>query len=147
MLFLVPLGLGSLVLGYPVVLTALHWAGLAFLLWLAWRIATAPGRAEAAQDRGHVGFLDAAIVQWINPKSWLVSASAASTFLDAQAGSAIVQAGALAVLFVVGATPGCFVWLAFGATVQRVLRSERRRRVFNVAMGALLALSVVLMLR
>jgi threonine/homoserine/homoserine lactone efflux protein len=147
MLFLVPLGLGSLVLGHPAVLAALRWAGSGFLLWLAWKIATAPGRVDATQDDGHVGFLDAAMLQWINPKSWLVSASAASTFLDAQAGSAVVQAIALAILFVVAATPGCFVWLAFGATVQRVLGTERRRRVFNVAMGALLALSVVLIVR
>src|SRR5262249_38485350 len=40
MMFLVPLGLGSLVLSYPLVLRLLHWAGAAFLLWLAWKIAT-----------------------------------------------------------------------------------------------------------
>ena len=40
-----------------------------------------------------------------------------------------------------------FVWLAFGATVQRVLRNPHRLRVFNVAMGVLLALSVVLIVR
>jgi hypothetical protein len=34
--------------------------------------------------------------------------------------------------------------LALGATVQRVLHGPRRLRAFNVAMGALLALSIVL---
>ena len=36
------------------------------------------------------------------------------------------------------------VTLAFGATVQQFLDSRRRLRVFNIAMGALLALSIVL---
>ena len=40
MMFLVPLGLGSLVLGHPLILTLLHWGGAAFLLWLSWKIAT-----------------------------------------------------------------------------------------------------------
>ncbi len=46
MMFLVPLGLASLVLGHPLVLWALHWGGAAFLLWLSWKIATA-GRTDA----------------------------------------------------------------------------------------------------
>jgi threonine/homoserine/homoserine lactone efflux protein len=36
------------------------------------------------------------------------------------------------------------LWLAFGATAQRFLHHPRRLRIFNVAMGALLALSIVL---
>ena len=41
--------------------------------------------------------------QWINPKSWLVSASAAGTFLSADGGSAIVQSAFLGGLFIAGA--------------------------------------------
>jgi threonine/homoserine/homoserine lactone efflux protein len=47
---------------------------------------------------------------------------------------------------VLAALPSGFVWLAFGATVQRMLRG-RRLRIFNIAMGVLLALSVVLIVR
>src|SRR5205807_4922857 len=39
MMFLVPLGLGSVVLQNALVLKALHWGGAAVLLWLAWKIA------------------------------------------------------------------------------------------------------------
>ena len=101
MIFVVPLGLGSLVLGHPFVLKALHWGGAAVLLWLS----------------------------------------------CAEAGSPVIQAGSLAGPFVVAALPTCFLWLAFGAAVQHVLHSRRRRRIFNIAMGALLALSVTLIVR
>ena len=36
------------------------------------------------------------------------------------------------------------LWLAFGATVQHALHDERRRRLFSIVMGTLLALSVAL---
>ncbi len=146
MMFVVPLGLGSLVRQIPLVLKALHWGGAAFLLWLSWKIA-ASSRIESLPEKTPVGFVGTAAFQWINPKSWLVTVSAAGTFLNAEAGSSLLQAVFLSGLFVVAALPSCFLWLAFGATIQRILHSQRKLRVFNVAMGALLALSIVLILR
>jgi threonine/homoserine/homoserine lactone efflux protein len=147
MMFLVPLGLGSVVLQHPLVLKTLNWSGAAFLLWLSWRIAMSSSRIESMPKRNPVGYLGAAAFQWVNPKSWLVSASAASTFLSAEAGSPILQAASLGGLFLLAALPSCFLWLAFGAAVQRVVRSRRRLRIFNIVMGALLALSIALIVR
>jgi threonine/homoserine/homoserine lactone efflux protein len=143
MMFLVPLGVGGLVLGTPLILKTLNWAGAAFLLWLSWRIATSAS-TDTRPDARAVGYVEAAVLQWINPKSWLVTASVAGTFLRAEDGSPIVQSAWFAGLFVLAAVPSGFVWLAFGATVQRTLTSPRRLKVFNLAMGALLALSIVL---
>ena len=143
MLFLVPLGLGSVVLQHPLALKVLNWGGAAFLLWLSWKIATA-SRVESMADGKPLGYLGAVMFQWVNPKSWLVSASAAGTFLSAGAGSPIVQAACLGGLFFMAALPSGFVWLALGARIQHVLHSPRRLRVFNIAMGAVLALSILL---
>ena len=76
-----------------------------------------------------------------------MTASAAGTFLGAHGGSPIAQAASLAGLFVLAALPSCFLWLAFGAAVQHILHSRRRLRIFNIVMGALLALSIVLIVR
>ncbi|MEE8302839.1 MAG: LysE family translocator [Candidatus Tectomicrobia bacterium] len=143
MMFLVAFGLGSLVLESSLILPGLKWCGIGFLLWLSWKIATA-GRSDATPDKDLVGFLGAAVFQWINPKSWLVSASAVGTYLHAEAGSAFVQSLYFGMLFVLAALPSCFVWLAFGATLQRFLHTERALRTFNVAMGAMLAGAVIL---
>src|SRR5262249_5446656 len=80
MVCVVACGLGAVTLGNPIVLTALKWCGAAVLCWLAWKIATA-GRMSAAPGAKPIGFLGAAAFQWINPKSWLVCASTAATFL------------------------------------------------------------------
>jgi threonine/homoserine/homoserine lactone efflux protein len=146
MMFLVPLGLGSLVLQHPLVLRALHWGGAAFLLWLSWKIASST-HIDTTSTGGPVGFVGAAVFQWVNTKSWLVAASAAGTFLHTEAGSPVVQSVLLGGLFVLAALPSCFLWLAFGATVQHVLTSRRRLRAFNITMGALLALSIALIVR
>lgn len=147
MMFVVFFGLGSVVLANPRVLEALKWCGAAFLLWLAWKIAragAAGARAETEHSGPPVGFIGAAAFQWVNPKSWLVSAGAAGTYLQAGSASAAVQAGLFALIFVVAAAPTTFLWLAFGAGVQRLLRTPRARLAFSWAMAALLAASVVL---
>jgi threonine/homoserine/homoserine lactone efflux protein len=141
MMFVVPLGLGSLILTNPLVIKALNWAGAAFLLWLSWKIATSR-RMDSLPDSRPVGFIGAAIFQWVNPKSWLVTASAAGAFLHAGAGSPVLQSALLGGLFFLVALPSCFVWLAFGATAQRLLQTPRRLRAFNITMGILLALSI-----
>jgi threonine/homoserine/homoserine lactone efflux protein len=143
MMFLVAFGLGSLVFQSAIIVQVLKWCGIAFLLWLSWKIATA-GRSTATTDKVQVGFWQAAAFQWVNPKAWLVCASAAGTYLQSQAGSAFEQSLFFGVLFILAALPSCFVWLAFGAAIHRLMRTERSVRLFNAAMGALLAGSVLL---
>jgi threonine/homoserine/homoserine lactone efflux protein len=143
MLFLVAIGLGSLVLKSPLIIPGLKWGGSGLLLWLAWKIATA-GRSEATGHRVCVGFWEAGVFQWVNPKAWLVCAGAVGTYFQVAAGNAVGQAVSLALLFIGAALPSCFVWLAAGASVQRFLHTERASRIVNVAMGALLGASVVL---
>ena len=142
MMFLVAFGLGSVILENPAVMTAIRWCGAAVLLWLSWKIASAPGGGGPTGGRP-VGFVGAAAFQVVNPKSWLVCASAAATFLEQGTGSALGQSAAFGLTFVLASLPSCFPWLAFGAVLQRFLRSERARRAFNAAMGALLAASVI----
>ena len=145
MMFAVAFGLGSAVVANPAVLRALNWAGAAFLLWLAWKIARADG-GDAAAGARPVGFAEAAAFQWVNPKSWLVCASAAGTYLQSGSGSASAQATALGGLFMLASLPCCFIWLAFAAGAQRRLRTRPARRAFDIVMGLLLAGSVAVTL-
>ena len=146
MMFVVAFGLGSVILDNPALLQGVKWCGAVVLVWLAWKIATARRPSVPTEGRGGrpVGFSGAAAFQWVNPKSWLVCASAAATYLDAGAGSALGQSAAFGLVFVLASLPGCFPWLAFGAVMARFLRSERAARLFNGVMGALLAASVIL---
>jgi threonine/homoserine/homoserine lactone efflux protein len=143
MLFAIALGAGNLLLAHPLALQVLKWGGAAVLCWMAWQIATA-GDAEEA-TKAPAGFLGMAAFQWVNPKGWLISVAAVATFLDRRAGGALDQAAILAILFTLVAFPSCLPWLAFGAALQRFLRTPRARCVFNRAMAALLAASTILL--
>jgi threonine/homoserine/homoserine lactone efflux protein len=145
LIFGVAMGIGQLVLGHPDALRALNWVGAALLLWLSWKIATSRGGAESA-ERKPIGFVGAALFQWVNPKSWLVGSSAASAYLQADPNGALLQSLSFAALFVAAALPSGLAWLAFGASMHKILRSPRAARIFNLAMGAGLAASVVLIL-
>jgi len=143
MLFAITLGLGDVLLAHPLALQALKWGGAAMLCWIAWRIATA-GPGGGAAD-APAGFLGMAAFQWVNPKGWLVGVAAIATFLDRRAGGALGQAAVFAILFALVAFPSCLPWLAFGAALQRFLRTPRARRILNGAMAAMLAASTILL--
>lgn len=145
LLFAAALGLGGIVAGNPGLMTAMKWAGAAFLLYLAYRIATSgkPGEAGGARP---VGFVGAALFQWINPKAWLVAVSSVATYLAAPEGHAVATATVFGLTFFAAALPANLVWLVLGAAMQKLLRDDRSARIFNVTMGALLALSVAAIL-
>jgi len=141
MLFAITLGLGNVLLAHPLALQLLKWAGAAMLCWMAWRIATA-GHAEEVMN-APAGFLGMACFQWVNPKGWLIGVAAIATFLDRRAGGALAQAAIFGILFTLVAVPSCFLWLAFGAALKRLLRTPRARRVFNGTMAGLLVAATI----
>jgi threonine/homoserine/homoserine lactone efflux protein len=142
LLFGVALGLGAIFAALPALQLAIKIAGAAFLLYLAWRIATAvPGNSDVAQGRP-LSFLAAFGFQFANPKAWTITAGAASTFMPTDI-SATVAAGILAATFAVVAVPAVIVWTAFGVGIGRLLTSPRAHRIFNGAMGLLLVATVV----
>jgi threonine/homoserine/homoserine lactone efflux protein len=143
MMFVVAFGLGTVILRNPVVLNGVKWCGAAVLGWLAWKIATA-GHGDTVGGPP-VGLLGAAAFQWINPKSWLCAPARPRPFDKGRQRAGPVRR--LGLTFVLASLPSCFPWLAFGAVLQRVLHGERARRIFNGVMGALLAASVILIIR
>lgn len=143
MLFLLTAGVGTALLSNPTILLALKIAGIAVLLWLSWRIATA-GRAKTAERERPIGFLAAVAFQWVNPKAWLIAAGSMS-FLQPDI-APVLQAAFFGLTFVVVGIPCMLIWLGFGAAMQYVLRTDRALRAFNIAMGVLLAATVPLLL-
>ena len=67
------LGLGALVLGVPALRWALKAAGIAYMLWLAWKLAQSAQLAQADPDRLSVGFWQGVSLQFVNIKAWLLA--------------------------------------------------------------------------
>jgi threonine/homoserine/homoserine lactone efflux protein len=151
-------GVGAALTARPDLRLVLQICGAAWLLWLAWRIATAApaldteaGETAEGETAGETAegrpltLVEAAGFQFMNPKAWAVTLGAASTFMDPSLGPEV--AGVTIVLvFTLAAAIGCPMWVFFGIGIRRLLHSRRRLRVFNMTMGALLAASVLLIL-
>jgi threonine/homoserine/homoserine lactone efflux protein len=140
MLFVVALGLGEAFQRSELLRETLRWAGVALLLWLGWRIATASGAATRGRARPFT-FLEAAAFQWVNPKAWAMAVSTAAAFLSGAA--PLREAAICAGVFVVAGLTSAHGWAGFGAALRRVLSTPLRLRLFNGAMGALIALSAL----
>ena len=124
----------------PLLYTLLHVASTAYLLWLAWKIATSAG-PHAASARGRpFTMLNAAGFQWVNPKAWAMVLGAVASFArpDHLGSDVLVIA---AVLVLVG-FPCISLWAGCGAMLTRALRHPRALRAFNVTMAGLLVLSI-----
>ncbi|BFO54703.1 MULTISPECIES: LysE family translocator [Comamonadaceae] len=133
-------GLGRLFLVYPSAFTALRVIGAIYLLWLAWKIATAEPMQEAAAPSQPFGFWKAAAFQWVNPKAWIMAIGAIAAYVPADGG--LLAVAVIALLFAAVNAPSVAVWAAFGTTLRRWLTDARHLRTFNVAMAVLLVLSL-----
>lgn len=148
MLLAVAAGAGGLLLHHPVVMTVMRWVGVAYLLYLAWRIATARPRApvdtpaEEPSKGRPMSFAQAALFQWINPKAWLVALSAAATLTSVARHPSLGRALLLACLFLAVTLPITAFWTSVGLGAARVFTTGRALRRFNIAMAALLVASV-----
>lgn len=145
MLLLVGLGLAAPLAASPTAHAVLRILAGGWLLWLSWKIATAPPPGEA-EAKPPLGFVGAALFQWVNPKAWMVCGAAMAGYT--RPGEGLVgQVVLVALVFGAVSMPCLIAWAGLGAGARRVLRDARALRRFNIAMGVLLAASVVPLLR
>jgi threonine/homoserine/homoserine lactone efflux protein len=135
-------GLGLLFAAFPAAHTALKVAGGAYLLWLAWKVASA-GRPQRTDDESArpLTFLQAAAFQWVNPKGVLTALSAVALFVRPP--SARTDTALMLMVFAFATVIAVTVWTAFGTVVSRALRDPRHARIFNIVMALLLVASIV----
>lgn len=146
LLLAVGLGLGALLVAFPVLHVVLKIAGGAYLLYLAWRIATSrsmvSGREQGARP---MRFAEAAAFQWVNPKAWVMAVSAMAIYTTAERPLASVVL--ITLVFTVVNLPSVSAWAGFGVALRGFLADPVRLKWFNIAMGVALAASLWPMLR
>jgi threonine/homoserine/homoserine lactone efflux protein len=121
---------------------ALKVAGAFYLLYLAWRIATADRASGSDGPARPIGFLEAALFTWLNPKGWVtaIGALAAYTTLD---GNMLWETSVISSVLAAMCLASVVLWAAFGAAIARFLGAPRARKAFNGSMAGLLVLSLI----
>ena len=133
-------GLSGLFQAFPVLHEILKWVGAAYMLWLAWKIATATSVSDKSAGGQPMTFLQAAGFQWLNPKAWAMALGAATTYTPEGSGSLMVLV--LAGTFMLVGAPCSAAWAGFGLGLRRVLDRPNTLRAFNVTMAVLLVASL-----
>lgn len=137
----VGLGLGAIFAAYPALYTILKYAGAAYLLYLAYAIATSGGIDEKGEKRGRpLSFFGAALFQWINVKGLVIAIGSLTTY------SAIApypyNVLVLSLIFGIIGFFSSTTWALFGSGLRRFLSTPRSIRIFNVSMALLLVASL-----
>ena len=133
-------GLAALVLAVPSLRTVLLIASVAYLLYLAWRIASAGAKVGFAPAETPLGFKNGLMLQFINPKAYVVSTTLFSGFIFLP-DSPIVEVLLKLIVFNCIWLPVHLIWLAFGAKIGSLNLPQSRQRAINIGMA--LALLVV----
>ncbi|KFE50191.1 LysE family translocator [Pseudomonas syringae] len=142
----VGLGLGAVFKAYPLLYTVLRYAGAAYLLYLAWKIATSGPASDASGQEGKPQtFMQAALFQWVNPKAWVMAVGAISTYTPLQ--GYFTNVLIISAVFALINAPSVCVWAGFGSLLRNALRDPFWLRVFNGVMAALLVVSLYPMLK
>jgi threonine/homoserine/homoserine lactone efflux protein len=146
------LGLGSLgvagvLLSLPAAALVLRWTGIAYLLYLAWLLARAPrpaGTGAAGRLAGRpLTFVESALFQYANPKAWMLVVATAATYMTG-AGVA-TRIGLICGVWSIACVASLVAWAWMGAALRRPLKTGRRLRWFNAAMGGSLAATALWM--
>ncbi len=142
LLLAIGFGLHEILTRWPAIFTAIKYAGAAYLLWLAWLIATsAPLKDGSGTSGGRpMTWLEAAAFQWVNPKAWVMAVGAMATYTVESAYALTVLIVALVFGFVCGPATG--TWTLFGVALRRWLSDPVLNRAFNLAMAAALVASL-----
>ncbi|MCV2402556.1 LysE family translocator [Marinomonas sp. C2222] len=140
------LGVGGLFLWYPPLYVLLKWLGGAYLLFLAWKIASAPvtnfSQEQTAKSEP-MRWWQAALFQFVNPKAWMMAISAISTF--AIPGELYAQSGIWIVcVFTCVNLPTISIWVGLGTSIRRLLTNVKRQRIFNIVMGVVTGLTLIM---
>jgi len=142
-LFAVCAGLDAVFTRWPEIQTALRWIGAAYLLYLAWRILRS-GEAQAAQSRKPLTALEAAAFQFVNPKAWMMTVTAAAMFLPRELGVLTASSYMVGIMAVTN-LPCIAVWAIFGSSLRGFLARPRGRMIFNIVLALALAVTGIAM--
>jgi len=134
-------GLAGLVLVLPGVAPLVTAAAVAYILYLAYRIATAPPAAEAGATARAPSAGTGFVLALVNPKAYAAMAALFSGFVLV-AGQLLVDALVKMAILTVIIVAVDLAWLCLGGLLRRRVRDPALHRAINLGFAVLLVASV-----
>lgn len=133
-------GMSALLLKYPNIYTLLRIVSSGWLLYLAWLIRKMSNLEES--DSPPIGFKEAALMQFINPKVWIMAMNGAAAFMP-QTNNIHLNVLVFAAIFVGVGLPCTFFWVLTGEGLAKVFRSPRWQPIISNTLALMMVLTVL----
>jgi threonine/homoserine/homoserine lactone efflux protein len=137
-------GLGAMVVAAPLLRLAIKGLGIAYLLWLAWKLAHSARLAEADAAQLTVGFWQGTALQFVNIKAWLLALTIVAGWVAGRA-DALQRLAVVLPVMVLFAFTSNLVYAAAGALLRQWLAQGSRLLWFNRGMALVLVLTAAWM--
>lgn len=116
-------GAGELLQTYPLIRQLMSWAGVLWLSWMSWQLFCAPAAHLSRETHTRFTARAAALLQVINPKTWMMALAVVSLF--APAGEHALRDIALMALWFLLISVACLAcWAWLGQAVNRLFRTS-----------------------
>lgn len=137
-------GITGALLAVPAVGYVLVRVSAGYILWLAYRIATAPPLPNPTGAPDAFSLMGGALLGIANPKAWVAIAAvfASAHLADSPTTDSVAKIAVLTVMIILI----CTTWLSAGRSMAPVLRDPRRARLVNAALAVGLVASTALAL-
>lgn len=133
-------GLGSLVLALPVLRWGILVAGVAYMLWLAVRLARSGKLGDADASRLDVGFIEGVGLQFLNVKVWMLALTVVAGWVAGHS-DWMTRLGLVLIVMLVFGFSSNFVYALLGSLLRHWLAQGRRLLWFNRAMALALVVT------
>lgn len=145
LLVLCALGVGALLLAVPALRWGVLLAGVAYMLWLASRLAGSATLAQADAGRLDVGFWQGVLLQFVNIKAWMLALSIVAGWLAGRP-DWLARFGLVLPVMVAYAFFSNLLYAAIGSLLRGWLAYGRRLLWFNRVMALALVVTAGWML-
>ncbi|MGE0333482.1 MAG: LysE family translocator [Ramlibacter sp.] len=144
------LGLGALITGVPALRWGVKLFGVAYMLWLAWKLAGAGQMSQVDASRLNVTFWQGVGLQFVNIKAWMLALTLTAGWVVNAAGQPASNPGQrLAIICVVMmgfAFSSNFLYALIGSLLRQWLAQGKRLLWFNRLLAMVLIATALWML-
>ncbi len=144
LLLLCAAGVGALVVTVPALKWGIQAVGVAYLLWLAFKLSGSATLARADDRKLDVGFWQGAALQFVNIKAWLLALSIVAGWVAGR-DDTLGRLAVVVPVMVFFAFSSNLLYASVGALLREWLAQGRRLLWFNRGMALVLVLTALWM--
>lgn len=129
-------GFGTMLSESTDIMTIMGYAGALMISYMGYKIAFSTGDPQE-EDSDKPGFMEGAVLQWINPKSWIACLAGVSAF---NLGASVERLSLYMVFYMTVGYLSVLTWGYAGSKISGFLHQGNNLRIFNYVMGGSLVI-------